>query len=97
MPTDRVEGIAALLARTEEAHGAFETSELNGVYDEAWPRWYAAFAVDHGLAELLGHAVSADDVAAFLSAGYAAFEARPEATPDEPWAAYIARRMADEL
>ncbi|MFB7891896.1 hypothetical protein ACFC1I_06835 [Microbacterium sp. NPDC056044] len=32
-----------LLARTAEAHGRFETEELGGVYDEAWPAWYAAF------------------------------------------------------
>ena len=97
MPSDPVEEIAALLERTEEAHGAYETSELNGVYDDAWPRWYAAFALDHGLAELLGHPITSEEVAAFLAASFAAFEARPEATSDEPWAAYVARHMADEL
>ncbi|MFE5408162.1 hypothetical protein [Microbacterium sp. NPDC056569] len=32
-----------LLIRTAEAHGGYERDVLGGVYDEAWPRWYAAF------------------------------------------------------
>ncbi|MEV4686734.1 hypothetical protein [Microbacterium sp. LWH3-1.2] len=29
-----------------EARSRFETEELGGVYDEAWPRWCAAFMAD---------------------------------------------------
>ena len=95
MNDDRVAAIAALLSETETAHGAYETAELGGVYDEAWPAWYAAYAVDHGLGELLGREVSGDDLAAFLTRAYAAFEQIDPKT--ESWQAYIARRIAEDL
>ncbi len=41
--------IAALLRETENAHGTYETTELGGVRDDAWPIWYATFLLDHGL------------------------------------------------
>ena len=31
-----------LLTEAAAAHGAFEAEELDGVYDEEWPAWYAA-------------------------------------------------------
>ena len=44
MPLPDAEAVLRdLLTRTAEAHGRFESEELGGVYDEAWPRWYAAF------------------------------------------------------
>ena len=88
----RIEAIYALLAQTEKAHGTFETSELNGVYDEDWPLWYAAYAVEHGIGALLGHAVSADQLAQFLASTFIEFK-QAEPKPSEPWAAYTARRI----
>jgi hypothetical protein len=96
MATDRTKAIDALLAETEVAHGAFETTELKGVYDEEWARWYAAYAVDHGIAEQLGHDIAADQLAGFLASSYTQF-AQADPKPDEPWTAYIARRIVDEL
>jgi len=32
-----------LLIRTAAAHGEHERDDLGGVYDEDWPRWYAAY------------------------------------------------------
>ena len=49
MASDRIEAINALLVETQQAHGVYEAAELNGVYDQDWPRWYAAFAVEHGI------------------------------------------------
>ena len=43
------EAIDALLVRAAAAHGEFEETELQGVYDQAWPRWYATYAVEHGI------------------------------------------------
>ncbi len=44
MPQPAAEALLEdLLTRTAEAHGRFESEELGGVYDEAWPQWYAAF------------------------------------------------------
>lgn len=96
MTADRIEAINALLSQTEAAHGAFETTELNGVYDKEWPRWYAAYAVEHGIGELLGHAVTADQFAQFLAGSFAESQ-QTEPKPNEPWAAHTARRIAAEL
>ena len=93
---DRVEAVKTLLAETEQAHGAYEASELNGVYDQEWPRWYAAYAVEHGIGALVGHPVTTDRLAEFLSSTYADFKGT-EPTPSEGWAPYIARRITEEL
>lgn len=94
--TDRTERIRALLAETEQAHGVYEATELNGVYDEDWPRWYAAYAVDHGIGDILGREVTTDRLADLLARGFEDFK-RTEPEPPEPWSAYLARRIAEEL
>ncbi|MEU4386864.1 hypothetical protein [Promicromonospora sp. NPDC023805] len=33
--------LLGLLERAAAAHGIHEEEELGGVYDEAWPEWYA--------------------------------------------------------
>jgi len=91
-----IEALTALLARTGEAHGVYEESELNGVYDQQWPRWYAGYAVDHGIGTLIGHDITADELARFLASSNADLE-RIEAAAREPWPAYTARRIAAEL
>ena len=96
MAADRIEAIEALLVQAEEAHGVYERTELNGVYDQEWPRWYAAFAVEHGIGALVGREVSADQLATFLADGYAEFQ-QMEPKPAEPWAAWAARRIAVDL
>jgi hypothetical protein len=96
MEVDRVETISGLLIEAEKAHGAYEATELNGVYDEAWPRWYAGYLVEHGIGEQLSRDVSAGDLAEFLAAAYADFD-QAEPKPTEPWSDYVARRMAAEL
>ena len=53
METTREEAVAALLRETKKAHVAYETNVLGGVYDEAWPAWYAAYLLDHGLSDQL--------------------------------------------
>ena len=93
---DRTEAVNALLLQTEQAHGTYETTELNGVYDQDWPRWYAAYAVEHGIGALVGHPVTTDQVAQFLASTYAEFQ-QIEPKPSESWAAYLARRIAAEL
>jgi hypothetical protein len=96
MTTDPIEAVSTLLLRAEAAHGAYETTELNGVYDQEWPRWYAAYAVDHGIGELVGRAVTTDQLAQFLAASYAEFQSA-DPSPGEPWAAYTARLITAEL
>jgi hypothetical protein len=96
MTTDRVAALTELLTETEAAHGAFETTELNGVYDQEWPRWYAEYAIEHGIAAVVGHALTTDQLAEFLASSWDGFE-RAEPKPRDPWAAYTARRIAAEL
>ncbi|MBA3740738.1 MAG: hypothetical protein H0W98_06305 [Chloroflexi bacterium] len=96
MEADQVDAIKDLLGRAEEAHALFEATELDGVYDHQWPHWYAVYAVDHGIGPMLGHDVTADQLAAFLASSYAEFE-RLDPRPSEPWAEYAASRLATEL
>lgn len=96
MAGERTEAINTLLVQAEEAHGAYERTELDGVYDEDWPRWYAEYAVDHGIGALVDHPVATDELAAFLARTYAEFE-QAEPKPAEPWASYTARRIDAEL
>jgi hypothetical protein len=92
MTKDRIAALEALLAETEAAHGAYETTELNGVYDQDWPRWYAAYAVDHGIGALLGREVSADEVAEVLATSWEVLQ-NADPRPTDPWASVVARRL----
>jgi hypothetical protein len=96
MTADRVEAITRLLVQAEGAHGDYERNELGGMYDEQWPRWYAEFAVNHGIGDLRGRPLSPDDLSAFLASSYGEFK-QARAEPDEEWAAYTARRIVAEL
>ncbi len=91
---DRIDAIRALLDEAEAAHGVYETTELKGVYDQAWPSWYAAYAVEHGIGDLLDHPVSPETLAEFLGRAFTDFkEAKP--APSEPWSAVY--RQADHI
>lgn len=93
---DRTDAVGALLDETEQAHGIYETTVLGGVYHKEWAEWYAAYAVDHGIGDLIGHPVTADRLAAFLARTFDEFKAaEPKAT--EPWTAWTARRITAEL
>ena len=93
---DRTEAVSALLSETEQAHGVYETTVLGGVYHKEWAEWYAVYAVEHGIGALLGHPVSADQLATFLAGTFVEFrDAEPK--PTEPWTTWTARRIAAEL
>lgn len=36
------DAILRLLTGAAAAHGIYEAEELDGIYDEGWPQWYAA-------------------------------------------------------
>lgn len=36
------DAILELLTGAAAAHGIYEAEELDGIYDEGWPQWYAA-------------------------------------------------------
>jgi len=91
---DRVTETTSLLVRTSKAHGVYEENELSGVYDQAWSEWYAQYAVDNGIGPLVGHPVTADQLAQFLASSNVDFE---RDKPGDSWAAYTARRIIQEL
>jgi len=93
---DRIDAVNALLVEAEQAHGVYESTELNGVYDQDWPRWYAAYAVEHGIGTMAERDITTDALAAFLAGSFAEFE-QTDPRPAEPWATYIARRIVAEL
>ena len=94
MTSDRIGAIEALLVETEAAHGAYEATELQGVYDAEWPRWYAAYAVEHGMAELAGRPLDPDELATALSSAWQEYDAAGEPRT-EPWPTFVARRIAE--
>ncbi|MEX1171364.1 MAG: hypothetical protein WEG56_02010 [Chloroflexota bacterium] len=95
MTADRVQALEALLVQAEAAHSVFEREELDGVYDEAWPRWYAAYAIDHGIGDLMTRSVSVDELARFFVSAWDEAQ-RLDLRPSEPWPTWMARRLAVE-
>jgi hypothetical protein len=92
MTADRTDAVRALLEETEAAHGRYEASELDGVYDADWPRWYAAYAVEHGLGGLLEREVDAAEVTETLATGFAEYDVT-DPKPEGTWADHVARRL----
>ena len=84
MPESKQREIANLLDKTQTAHGAYEERVLNGVYDQDWPAWYAAYLVEHGISDLLGRAITPSSLAELLKQydeDYRA-QSRPDGWPD---------------
>ena len=86
--------IARLMAEAGAAHGEFEATVLGGVHDEGWPGWYAAYLLEHGLADLLPAAgeIGVDRLGAALA--HLDADHRREA-PDREWPAYYAEHLAE--
>jgi len=82
--------IAALLSETGAAHGVYEEGELNGVYDQNWPAWYAAYLVEHGLGNLVGAALAVEQLSQLLKQYDQDYQ---HEQPREGWPAYYARRF----
>ena len=96
MEGDRTAALEALLVQSGEAHSVFEETELQGVYDQEWPRWYAQYALEHGLGALVGDEVTVDRLTEFLASSNVEYEkTQPERRG--PWATYTARRIIAEL
>lgn len=96
MDQTQTERLTELLNEAQRAHGSYEATELKGVFDEAWPQWYGAYAVDHGLSDILGREVTADSAGDHLGRAYAEYESA-DPKPDATWAEYIAERWPADL
>lgn len=82
--------IVNLLDKTLAAHSLHEERDLNGVYDQEWPTWYAAYLVEHGISDLLGQAITAEQLAQLLKQYDEEYRAQPRA---EGWPDYYAAQL----
>ena len=92
--TDTQHAIGALLSQAGSAHGVYETNELNGVYDQNWPDWYAAYLVQHGLGDLLGTPIAVEQLRGLLK------QYDQEYTRERPsvgWPQFYAARLVDQV
>jgi hypothetical protein len=89
--------MAGLLTEASAAHNEFEQRELNGVYDQEWPVWYAEYLVKHGIGERLGEAITAEKLARLLAQYDKEYttQKRQESWPDYYAAQLLERRKAD--
>jgi hypothetical protein len=89
------QALEGLLERAEQAHAEYEAAELDGVYDQAWPRWYATFLVEHAVGELIGRPATVDQLERLLADSWA--DQQAEARQAEPWSTYTARWLLRNL
>ena len=82
--------LAALLAEAEAAHGEYETRDLGGVFDQDWPRWYAAYLLERGAGDLLPGGATIAELTGRLVDCDAAYQREQ---PAEPWPHYYARHL----
>ena len=86
--------IAHLLTQAMNAHHEFEQTELNGVYDEEWPAWYAAYLLDYGLDDVLKKPVSLPQLTRFLDESNRRYE---KLGKEVAWADFTAVDMIAQL
>jgi hypothetical protein len=94
MNPDTIAKIAQLLAQAGSAHHHFEQTELKGVYDQAWPEWYANHLLENKLDDLLVRPVSREELSDFL---FQSNETRTQQHPQPNWVDYTAREIAATL
>ena len=82
--------LATLLETAGNAHGAYETTELGGVYDQQWPQWYAAYLVAHGINDLLPAPLISEQLSQELAQ---IDREHRQLTPSQPWTHYYAARL----
>lgn len=86
--------IAGLLRRTGNAHGQYESTVLNGVYDVNWAPWYADWAIKNGLNELLGTHFGANALGQLL---FEINEDHQREGHGQSWAEFTARRLVQSF
>ncbi len=82
--------VESLLRRAGAAHGVYETTELNGVYDESWADWYADWVLANGMNNLLGTDFTPEQFSRILTE---INEAHQQANTGESWAQFTARTL----
>jgi hypothetical protein len=85
--------VESLLIQAEQAHGQYEQTILNGIYDKDWAIWYANYVIDQGIDKLLNRSFSGERLSQFLSQSYEQYKAEPS---QKTWAAYSAQKLVEE-
>lgn len=88
---DTVERLSNLLLETEKAHHEYEQSQLGGQLDRQWADWYAQFAIDNGIGDLLGQHLRPRQLSASFDRATQAHESEG---PELKWAEFTARWLA---
>jgi hypothetical protein len=86
--------VESLLIQAEHAHGQYERTVLNGVYDQDWAVWYAEYAIDQGIEKLINRPFLTEQLGQFLSQTYEQYQADRS---QQTWAAYTAENLVKEL
>jgi hypothetical protein len=84
--------IASLLTKAGNAHHQYEQTVLNGVYDRDWHIWYAEYAIECGLGNLLDRSLAVERVSEFLSQTNEQYKTE---NSDRSWADYTAQKIVE--
>jgi hypothetical protein len=94
MPDSVQKQLIDLLERSTTEHKEYERSALNGVYDQEWDLWYAAWLVEHGINDLLNADIRSADLATLLRD---INDQHQQTDKQDTWAAYTARHLVDTV
>lgn len=86
--------IETLLIQSEQAHGQYERSVLNEVYDQNWATWYAQYAIAHNIDKYLDKQLSTEQLSQFLNQSYDQYKAEQS---QQSWATYTAEKLVKEF
>ena len=50
--------VESMLIQAEQAHGQYEQTILNGIYDQDWAIWYANYTIKQGIEKVLNRSFS---------------------------------------
>lgn len=84
--------LKSLLEQAGQAHHDYEQEQLEGQRDKDWPRWYAAWLLENGLASQITPPPNQEKLAEQLAAITDQHEA---VGSDLDWAAYAAQQLAE--
>lgn len=90
MPPVNLE-IASLLSQAGAAHSIYEQTTLMGAHDQDWPDWYAAYLVEHGLADLIDNAATVEQLSRLLAECDQQYR---QQSAGQEWPDYYAQRIA---
>jgi hypothetical protein len=94
MADERESTVAQLLDETESEHGAYEQEELGGQRDEEWASWYAGYALEHDIGDVLGTTPEIGRLAEVLTEATAE---REREGSEQGWSEYAAAMVVDRL